>query len=111
MSAFKHSAVSSGTSDTPPPEAGRNIGPISLHNAIELNDLEAADVELHLFTSKAHLSAGQIRIVNPLGYDWGGGSRVGGTLSVSHGLPIFRRIRHARCFREAMQATTRPPSI
>src|SRR5215216_3225965 len=35
MSAFKHSAVSFGTSDTPPPEAGRNIGPISLHNAIE----------------------------------------------------------------------------
>src|SRR5215212_8075379 len=34
MSAFKHSAVSFGTSDTPPPEAGRNIGPISLHNAI-----------------------------------------------------------------------------
>src|SRR5215212_9738995 len=35
MSAFKHSAVSFGTSDTPPPEAGRNIGPISLHNAID----------------------------------------------------------------------------
>src|SRR5215213_5946439 len=36
MSAFKHSAVSFGTSDTPPPEAGRNIGPISLHNAIRV---------------------------------------------------------------------------
>jgi hypothetical protein len=39
MSAFKHSAVSFGTSDTPPPEAGRNIGPISLHNAIANSDV------------------------------------------------------------------------
>jgi hypothetical protein len=39
------------------------------------------------------------------------GSRVGDTLSASHALPIFRRIRHARCFREVMQATTCPPSI
>jgi hypothetical protein len=30
------------------------------HQRLELNDLEAADVELHLFTPKAHLSAGQI---------------------------------------------------
>jgi hypothetical protein len=34
MSAFKHSAVNFGTSITPPPEAERNMGPISLHSAI-----------------------------------------------------------------------------
>jgi hypothetical protein len=35
MSACKHSAVSFGTSDMPPPDVGSTIGPISLHNAIE----------------------------------------------------------------------------
>jgi hypothetical protein len=34
VSAFKHSAVSFGTPDMPPPDVGSNIGPISLHNAI-----------------------------------------------------------------------------
>src|SRR5215217_250970 len=52
MSAFKHSAVSFGTSDTPPPEAGRNIGPISLHNAIK----RFAEV-LTLCESRIRLSA------------------------------------------------------
>jgi hypothetical protein len=35
MSAFKHSAVSFGAPDMPPPDVGGSIGPISLHNAIE----------------------------------------------------------------------------
>ncbi len=34
MFAFKHSAVSFGTPDMPPPDVGSSIGPISLHNAI-----------------------------------------------------------------------------
>src|SRR5215204_145565 len=34
MFAFKHSAVSFGTPDMPPPGLGSSIGPISLHNAI-----------------------------------------------------------------------------
>src|SRR5215211_3462351 len=34
MSAFKHSAVSFGTPDMPPPDVGSTIGPISLHNAL-----------------------------------------------------------------------------
>ena len=46
MSAFKHSAVNFGTSDTPPLEAGRNIGPISLHNAIEAREGQAEHATL-----------------------------------------------------------------
>ena len=34
MSVFKHSAVSFGTPDMPPPDVGSNKGPISLHNAL-----------------------------------------------------------------------------
>jgi hypothetical protein len=36
MSASKHSAVSFGTPGMPPPDMGCSIGPISLHNAIDL---------------------------------------------------------------------------
>src|SRR5215211_3578731 len=32
---FKHSAISFGVPDMPPPDVGRSMGPISLHNAIE----------------------------------------------------------------------------
>jgi|SRR5215211_7486775 len=35
MSAFKHSAVSFGTLDMPPPDVGSTKGPISLHNALD----------------------------------------------------------------------------
>src|SRR5215212_12262264 len=31
---FKHSAISFGVPDMPPPDVGRSMGPISLHNAI-----------------------------------------------------------------------------
>src|SRR5215218_3977224 len=32
---FKHSAISFGAPDMPPPDVGRSMGPISLHNAID----------------------------------------------------------------------------
>src|SRR5215211_168786 len=38
---FKHSAISFGVPDMPPPDVGRSMGPISLHNAIGLRSQHA----------------------------------------------------------------------
>src|SRR5215211_2432767 len=47
MSAFKHSAVSFGMPDMPPPDVGSTIGPISLHNALG-SGLKAAGHEVRI---------------------------------------------------------------